>query len=501
MITLYAHTPGEASTSATITGNTATGDPRLVHLLSSSRLGPTGAAAYLNGRFNGYTYFTTDPDPAWQHTQPTATKDWKTAWITELRNAHGEWSTTPGGKIVQHLDADRSYVPTDAEQKTLEDERDQLQEHIAATIPNPYYPATDTDQKLLDYNPVLNHAAADGEERRAKQAQRDAQAAAAGHTLDTSMFHAAISDVLTPDEHTELTALIRDAHLSYPDPKGEQWGEHGSPGYERAFRLDRLKYKSMQGFMENAGLPHEAAYLIAGLPDQDTGVRFGWAQKGDMDSAEMFTSSWIGSSDGAMRMSTVYDQSVVMPQPEVRPADFTGKITTEHKTITYGGKTPDYHYDTTNWRFDDNTPEARTRRRAVATYYGVRAQAYWTQQALRELKKPPTDLPVTRMVYGDQGKALRAAKDSGEPWTAATRGLSSWAEPSKRAENSISRYIIKDMAGENAVWLKQTVPVSQAFMHWRTEGELRNSVKALGEIVVAHDTASSANTTIEAATG
>jgi hypothetical protein len=306
--------------------------------------------------------------------------------------------------------------------------------------------------------------------------------AVSGHSFDINMLSGSLNDHLSSEQAAEIKGLIQDSHLSFPNPKDEAWGEHGSPGVEKATRLDKLKYTAAQSMMEKAGVPHEAAQAIAGWPEMKTIDQYMPGVGADgFASMKSQVYSWSSIGANARNVSIAFDKARTMDAPEVRPEDFTRH--TEMKS--YSGKP----YPQLVW--DDASPEAGDRRYAAATYWGMRAQKYYTQQVLSLLPKKHqgNNLPVVRMIAGAQGEALQNAIDRNEYWKVATRTLSSWAEPSDRSKNTIRKLVQKYIDASQGIgsqmWLEQEVDPNQVYMHWRGEGVLRNQVNVLGEIVVA----------------
>lgn len=394
----------------------------------------------------------------------------------------------PVNEIITRMAHDPSYVPSADDIRQLQEATDQMERDWDS---REYYDDKrwELGARLRDLNSALDQA----RERHQLAEETAAAEAARGKALDISAFSGKLSDHLPPAEYAELKDLISDSHLSYPDPKDEPWGTHGSPGYERAYRLERLKYTAAQHMMEQAGVPHEAAYAIAGSPDQETGDRQ-VDDDGEFMNMEHRVNAWSVAGAYAKEISADYDKARSMTQPpEIRPGDFTYQKVT--RTIDYGGKREPYHYDVL--AFTDQSHEAQQRREAAGIYWGIRAQKYYTQQVLAELPKHAQlgdSVPVTRLVFGDQAAALRDAERNGKPWVAATRMLSSWAEPSARAKKSVVRFITRTMGEAHPVWLSQSISPDQIFMHWRGEGVLRNGVKVLGEVVVADSNAESTRT-------
>ena len=392
-------------------------------------------------------------------------------------------------ELVQKLNDDPSYVPSDEEHQALDDEYQAVSKRWteAAFGSNPEGIRRWGDEyfSMQARNDVLYRAVATSSTRRELAAESAAAEAARGKVLDTSAFSGSFDEHLPPSEAAEIKSLIRDSHLAFPDPKGVPWGEHGSPGYERSYRLDTLKYKSAQSMMENAGVPHEAARAIAGWPGMKTSDRYMTsASGGRFPNMLNNVARWASTGDDARAVSTFFDQARTMKKPSISESDFTRHA--ETRQPTYSGGKP---YDVLAW--DDQSPEADKRREDAAIYWGVRAQEYYTKQVLASLHKrqQKDSITVTRMIYGDQAQALKNAMAMGQDWQVKTRTLSSWAEPSARAKNTIQKssekYITQSVGGKNPVWLTQEAVPAQVFMHWRGEGELRNSVKVLGEVVVA----------------
>jgi hypothetical protein len=381
-----------------------------------------------------------------------------------------------GFEIADKMNDEPSYVPSDeAHQKLATDHA-----KVTADWQHMTYSDKGYFQKQADVQ-TLAKAVDESKNRRQLAAATAAAAAARGKSLDTSMLTGSMDDYLPAADAAEWRGLVSDSHLSFPNPKDEPWGEHGSPGYEKAYRLDRLKYTAAQAMMEKAGVPPEAAEAIAGWPSMETKDRYMWSGDSLFTTMETTANNWSSTGDNASLVSTLYDRSRAMSAPpDVRASDFT-----RHQKEIPGGSFG------SSWAWDDESPEAAKRREDASAYWGVRAQQHYTQQVLDSMPKraQQEQIPVARMIYGAQASALRNAVSSGQGWKVATRSLSSWAEPSPRAAKSVERYITGDMwhsgvMGQDPIWLAQKVSPDQVFMHWRGEGELRNGVKVLGEIVV-----------------
>ncbi len=391
-------------------------------------------------------------------------------------------------EVASKLENDPSYVPSDSEHAALKAEYDKKTAEWQA---NDNYNAARFAAQAHVQN--LYKAVEESKKRRQLAAETAAAQAAHGKKLDVSMMAGKMTDYLSPSDAAEWKSMIADSHLKFPDPADAPWVDGRSPGSARAERLDRLKYTAAQQMLEKAGVPHEAAEAIAGWPSMKTGDRYG-SMNGDdrFNSMESMISDWATTGENAGKVSAAYNRARAMNSPpDTRAADFTR----HREKITV---TPAYSFD--GWKWDDESPEAAKRRDDAAVYWGIRAQQHYTSQVIGSLPKraQQDEIPVARMIYGDQAKALRNAVENGQDWKAATRSLSSWAEPSPRAAKSVERYITGDMwhsgvMGQNPVWLAQKVPPSQVFMHWRGEGELRNGVKVLGEIVPADSDVTSAN--------
>lgn len=399
-------------------------------------------------------------------------------------------------EVTQRLRSDPSYVPSDDEHKKLKDA--QLKAFMAWDK-LPY--GSEKTKTQLSMN-RLNDAITESTSRRALAEQSAAAEAARGVKLDTSELSGTLDDHLSAEDAAEIHGLINDGSISYPDPKGEPWvnGEY-SPGAWKARRLDTLKYTAAQSMMEKAGVPHDAAEAIAGWPGAPDIMDHYMSNSDSEDdddydyfmSMERRVGNWASTGgSNAARVSTDYDKSRAMTSaPETRPGDFARHKVT--KTNQYGSAPA---WTSTSWTFDDQSPGAVQRRADAALYWGIRAQQYYTSQVLASLPKKQLDsIPVTRMIHGAQAQALREAVRRGEDWAVSTRSLSSWAEPSHRAKSSIKRYVVSSVGGVEPMWLDQQVSPSQVFAHWRGEGELRNGVKVLGEVITADSDTSSADAT------
>jgi hypothetical protein len=430
--------------------------------------------------------------PSLRSALDNALKGDRDAYEREARDLHGRWTKLAG--LVHQLDSDPSYVPTKQENADLHAARD-VGYSAAAAVIREHVPWDEGGQTTLGRRDTLERAARISRERRAKAGEAAAATAAQGGKMDTSMFSGTMEDYLKGDQLAKFRELVNDPNLTYPDKVGTYPRVYG---YERANELDSLKYTAMSGMMEKAGLPHNAAWNLAGRPGEETAVRFaGMGNPDDPDTAEKLVSDWSTSGARAGGISTWYDHARTMPPPEVRPDDFAGGVKTKvHNSPGYGPNPVPLTYETKGWQWDDNSPATAARRRAASEYWIPRAQQFYTQTALKELKNPPGDeMPVMRMVY-DADHSIRNAAAANQPWQAATRSLSSWATPSKRAGNTIDKFITQDMGISHPIWMKNVAPTSSVFMHWRTEGQLRNSVKALGEVVLADEKPSNLNTTI-----
>jgi len=433
--------------------------------------------------------------PLAEHSDAVGKSEGDTAWIHEIRDFNGRWTKTLG--LLENLvgtHRDSGYVPTGEEHAQLKDLHERA-EALKSEIANPYYPKTEGGRDLLSQEIQLYQAVMESDSRRVMAAAGAAQERARGTHLDMSMFHGGMANHLAPGDLARFRELVNDAHLSYPDAKGEKWGPHGSPGYERAWELGELKRKAAQSMMTTAGVPGNAAWWLAGAPGAPAGEVMRQTEADPM-TVDNLLNMWAASGgENAARVSAAYDKArLAAGPPDIHESDFAVTRKTETHTYTYFDGP--HSSEVTRYVWDDPSPEAAGRRVAAAEYWAPRAQAYYTQQGLAELKRPPSGaIPVIRMVF-DKDRHIRNAHAGGTPWQAATRSLSSWAEPKARAASTIEKFIRSQQRNVNPVWLRTEVPVDSVYMHWRTEGELRNSVKALGEVVPADATISNENTQV-----
>jgi hypothetical protein len=376
--------------------------------------------------------------------------------------------------IASRLATHSSFTPNDEEYAKLEDAYDR---QVAAWQKMPlgrggYY---DSQKRMLRLYDAL-HAS---DKRRELADSKSAAKEAKGKHLDTSALTGGVDDYLPAADATEWRSIVNDSQLKFPS------GEDA-----KADRLDELKYSAAETMLNHAGLPPEAANAIAGWPGSAPMDKYMANDDGScFPNMVTMTGDWEATGDSATMISTYYDKArSAVRAPEVRAGDFTRS----KKTVDIGNG-----YHASSWYWDDESPEAEKRRNAAGVYWGVRAQQHYTEQVLKELPSGRQSIPVTRMVYGPQAKSLAAASEAGKPWKAATRSLSSWAEPDAKAKASVKRFITRDMGGESPVWVSAQAEPSQVYMHWRGEGSLRNGVKALGEIVVADSHATSANATVK----
>jgi hypothetical protein len=322
---------------------------------------------------------------------------------------------------------------------------------------------------------------------------------------ETAELSGGFEDHLSPEDHARIKALIGDKKLKFADDK--QAGE-----------LDTLKSRYLHSVLTKAGVPEPAAGLISS--DTDLQNEGNWKAK-DWAGVDRLVSVWgaSGNDDIVPIFNKVHDMK---EPPKIQPGDFDGAKLTEISEFKYAKS--DFQsfsgpMGLLGFRFNDMSPEARQRREDFHDYWTVKAQQHYTQQVLKEAKISG-DLPVIRAVYGKQAKQLQLAEHplkfgaEKEPWTATTNSISSWSEP--RGKASIRSLMNKSVGHEvdnmnigapygvkytkndvPVAWMNTTHPSDQVFMHWRGEGELRNSVVALGEVVAIKAQPSSDNTTIQ----
>jgi hypothetical protein len=242
--------------------------------------------------------------------------------------------------------------------------------------------------------------------------------------------------------------------------------------------MHHLKGTYIMNTLEKAGLPHNAAYLLAGgvgkTADDDYIDKDGGLSYGGIDG---MVGEWSMQGDGAAeRISQIYDESMRMTEPpQLLDTDYAGA-----------------HNPGFQMSYNDMSKDASMRRKAAATYWLPRAQKMYTDQVLKEIKAPEMML-VSRYVGGDYADKIRASDRIGAPWQAATRTLSSWAAP--KGVKSAKNFVNMSQRGE-PLMLSQSVPRDSIFMHWRGEPTLRNEVKVLGEVVPIGVMLSNENTTV-----